>query len=132
MRTLLLLICAVSLGCGANVTGPSTPLDEPFTLGVKEAMAISGTSLVIEFTGVTGDSRCPADAVCIQGGDAVVHVRVTGGRASAYELHTGDDARAAAVHDGYRIALVQLQPYPFSNHAIAPNDYRVTLTVGRL
>ena len=132
MRTLSLLICAVSIGCGANVTGPSTPLDEPFTLGVKEAIAVSGTSMVIEFTGVTGDSRCPADAVCIQGGDAVVHIRVTGGGTSTYELHTGDDSRAAVVHGLYRIALVELQPYPFSAQPISPNDYRATLRVARL
>ena len=131
MRTLLLL-SVLSLACGANVTGPSTPVGEPFTLGVKEAIAISGTSMVIEFTGVSGDSRCPANAVCIQGGDAVVHIRVTGGGTSTYELHTGDDSRSAVVHGLYRIALMQLQPYPFSAQPVAPNDYRATLTVTRL
>jgi len=88
--------------------------------------------MVIEFTSVTGDSRCPADAVCIQGGDAVVHIRVTGGGTSTYELHTGDNSRAAVVHGLYRIALMQLQPYPFSAQPISPNDYRATLTATRL
>ena len=88
--------------------------------------------MVIEFTGVSGDSRCPANAVCIQGGDAVVHIRVTGGGTSTYELHTGDDSRSTVVHGLYRIALMQLQPYPFSAQPIAPNDYRATLTVTRL
>ena len=132
VRALLPLVCAVSIGCGANVITPSTPLDEPFTLGVNEAIAVSGTSMVIEFTSVTGDSRCPADAVCIQGGDAVVHIRVSTGGTSTYELHTGDDSRAAVVHGLYRIALVQLQPYPFSGQPISPNDYRATFTVTRL
>ena len=83
----------------------------------------------VEFRGVTGDSRCPADVVCVWAGDAVVQVRVTDGAAAEYELHTGDSTRAAATHRQTQIRLVELQPYPFSNRTIAPGDYRVTLTV---
>ena len=72
----------------------NNPIDKPFTLGVGEATSISGAGLVIEFTGVTGDSRCPADALCIQGGDAIVGIRVTGNGTASYELHTGDSSRA--------------------------------------
>jgi hypothetical protein len=87
---------------------------------------------VIQFTGVTGDSRCPADAVCIQGGDALVAVRISGGGDTAsFELHTGDAARASVTHRGYRITLVSLQPYPFSSGPITAADYRATLTVTR-
>ena len=131
MRTLAILLCVVLFGCGGGVTGPSVPLDEPFTLGVNEAKVIAGTSLAIQFTGVTGDSRCPADAVCIQGGDAVVHIRVEDGGTSRYELHTGDVSQSAVAHGQFRISLVDLQPYPFSSRTIAPGEYRATLTVTR-
>jgi hypothetical protein len=81
---------------------------------------------------VTGDSRCPADAICIQGGDAVVHVRVYDERGTAsYELHTGDSSQATAAHRDVRIALVELQPYPFSSRPFSPSDYRATLEVRR-
>ena len=80
---------------------------------------------------VSGDSRCPADAVCIQGGDALVEVQVSNGNAAPYDLHTGDQSRAAVTHEGFRIELVQLQPYPFSSRTIAPDDYRATLAVSR-
>jgi hypothetical protein len=85
----------------------------------------------VTFLRVSGDSRCPADAFCIQGGDAVVHVRATDGGSAAYELHTGDQARGVVTHRGFRIALAELQPYPFSSRTIEPNDYRATLTVTR-
>lgn len=85
----------------------------------------------MEFTGVSGDSRCPADAICIQGGDALVHVRVSTGLTRSYELHTGDSSRAAVTHGAFRIALVDLQPYPFSSRTIDPDDYRATMTVVR-
>jgi hypothetical protein len=96
------------------------------------AAAIADADISIQFVGVTGDSRCPADAFCIQGGDAVVHVRVLdAGAVASYELHTGDGQRAAAAHRGLRIELVELQPYPFSSRTIDPSDYRATLVVTR-
>ena len=111
--------------------GPTVLLDSQFTLAPGQSAAIRQTSLRVEFLGVSGDSRCPADAVCIQGGDAIVHVRVSDATVAEYELHTGDQARAVATHSGYRIELIQLQPYPFSGRVIEPGEYRATLVVRR-
>lgn len=133
VRILLLLIgLAVATGCGDTVVGPSVPLDEPFTLAIGESATVSGADFVLEFTGVTGDSRCPMDALCIQGGDAIVGVRVKGIGSTTYELHTGDSSRASVKHGDYRITLVVLQPFPFSTRPITDADYRATFTVTRL
>ena len=107
------------------------PLNQQFTLAPGEAAEIQDTSLRIQFLRVSGDSRCPADAVCIQGGDALVHIRAANGRSSEYELHTGDESRAAITHAGFRIELVNLQPYPFSSRTIQPDEYRAMLRVSR-
>ena len=132
-RLLLVVVLAFATGCGDTVVGPAVPLDEPFTLAIGESATVSAASFVIQFTGVTGDSRCPADAVCIQGGDALVAVRVSGGGDTAsFELHTGDAARASVTHRGYRISLVALNPYPFSSRPITESDYRATFTVTRV
>jgi hypothetical protein len=131
LLTFVLLSLVIATGCGASVAGPTNPLDRPFTIGVGEATTVSGGGLVIEFTRVSGDSRCPADALCIQGGDAIVHIHVTGNGAASYELHTGDASRATVAHGQYRISLVELQPYPFSSTPINPGDYRATLLVRR-
>lgn len=115
-----------------NPTAPDVPLNQQFTLAPGETAAVEDTSLRVQFLRVTGDSRCPADALCIQGGDALVHVRAQdGGAASEYELHTGDSSQSAVTHAGYRIELSGLQPYPFSSGPIQPGDYRATLTVSR-
>ena len=110
---------------------PSVPLNAQFTLAPGEAATIQDSRVRIQFERVSGDSRCPADAVCIQGGDALVHIRAGSGGMVDYELHTGDESRAAVVHDGYRIELVNLQPYPFSSRTIRPEEYRATLRVSR-
>jgi hypothetical protein len=79
---------------------------------------------------VSGDSRCPGDATCIQAGDALVRLSViTGGTVATHDLHTGN---TQPLHHGeLTIALVELAPYPFISRPIAPNDYRATFRVTR-
>jgi hypothetical protein len=134
VRSLTLLFCLLTVtACDENSpVGPTVNLSERFTLAPGEVARVQDVGLNVQFRMVTGDSRCPADAVCIQGGDAIVHVQVIdGGASSSYELHTGDASRAVATHGQVRIRLVELQPYPFSSRTIAPGDYRATLTVTR-
>jgi hypothetical protein len=135
MRPLVAVLCLLAAtACDENSPiGPSYPLNQRFTIAAGETAIVEGAGLRLQFLRVTGDSRCPADALCILGGDAIVHVQVMdddGGRAD-YQLHTGDPARAAVTHRQVRIELVELQPYPFSNRAITPGDYRATLIATR-
>ena len=137
MAAKLLISAALCLlfatACSGNSpTDPSVPLDRQFTLAPGQTVSVDGTSLRVRFLRVSGDSRCPADALCVQGGDALVHVRVEDGQAAAeYELHTGDSSRSVVRHAGYRLALENLQPYPFSSRTIRPEEYRATITVSR-
>jgi hypothetical protein len=131
-RTLVLGLSLAGAACHADSpVGPTVPPDRQFTLAPGQSASIEGTSLRVEFLRVSGDSRCPADAFCIQGGDAIVHVRVSDSARAEYELHTGDRSRAVARHAGFSIELVQLQPYPFSSRTIDPGAYRATLAVTR-
>ena len=136
MRAFFVVLCLLAAtACDENSpSGPTVPLDERFTLAPAGVAVVDGggAALQVQFIEVTGDSRCPADAVCIQGGDAIVHVQATdsAGRVP-YELHTGDSARAAVAHGAFRIELVELQPYPFSSRPIEAADYRATLRVTR-
>jgi hypothetical protein len=134
MRAFVVVLCLLTAtACGEkSAAGPTRPLNERFTLGRGDTETIEAADLRVQFSDVTGDSRCPADVFCIQGGDAIVQIRVSGGHASAgYELHTGDSSRAAATHQQVRIELVELQPYPFSSRTIAPDDYRATFVLTR-
>jgi hypothetical protein len=107
------------------------PLSEEFTLAPRQPVVVRNTAVQLEFVGVSGDSRCPAGFYCIQGGDATVQLRATDGGSADYELHTGDESRAAVTHGALRIQLTQLQPYPFSGRQIDPASYRATFLVTR-
>lgn len=101
----------------------------PFVLGVSEARVLPDGARVT-FVGVENDSRCPADAICITGGDATVRLRVvSAGTSRDAELHTGDESRASTTIGGYRLALTAVEPYPFSSRPIDPRACRVTLVV---
>lgn len=129
-KNLLLCLLFVTAGCDELPSGPTVALNERFTLAPGESARIDQRQVRLEFVDVTGDSRCPADAICIQGGDAVVRIRATAGSSpSTLELHTGDASRAAATFQNLRVELLELQPYPFSSRTIAPGDYRATLRV---
>ncbi|HEY1308903.1 MAG TPA: hypothetical protein VGF24_35420 [Vicinamibacterales bacterium] len=135
MRAAIVLVCLLlAAGCDeASPVGPTVGLNERFTLAPAEIAVISDVGLRVEFVDVGADSRCPAGVLCIQAGDALVHIRVIEGTASSsYDLHTGDSNRAAIVHGSVRIALAELQPYPFINTTIAPGEYRATFIASRL
>jgi len=132
MRCLVLAAaCLLVWSCkDDSLVGPTVPVNQRFTLEAGASAAIDGTSLRVRFVRVSGDSRCPADAVCIQGGDAIVHVVVAeGGVETPYELHTSDPAQGRVTHGRYRLQLVELQPFPFSSRTILPGEYRASFTV---
>ena len=134
MRSLVLILCLVAVtGCDEQMpAGPTVTTTERYTNAPGEVRTNRAEDLRVQLGCVSGDSRCPADALCIQGGDALVHISVIdGGTTSAYDLHTGDSSRATVTHKQVRIGLVELQPYPFTSRTIAPGDYRATLTVSR-
>jgi hypothetical protein len=131
MRVAALFFCLFLVtGCDDAQTSPTAPVNTEFTLAPGEARRIDGEFVTVRFIGVSGDSRCPADAICVLGGSATVEIAVASGLSNrSYDLRTGD--MQPVVHDGLTIALVQLMPYPFSARTIAPDEYRATLKATR-
>jgi hypothetical protein len=134
VRTSILFVCllaaTVAAACDESPTGPTVTIDQRFTLAPGETASIQGYGVRLRFEGVTGDSRCPADALCITGGDAIVKVSASGDAGSlSIELHTGDSSRASVTYGSVKVSLVELSPYPFSSRTISPGEYRATLQV---
>lgn len=126
----VLCLALAAAACDESVTGPTVPLNTEFTLAPGESATIERADLEVRFDRVTGDSRCPIDAVCIQGGSAAVHITaVSTGAPRQYQLMTGD--MKPVRHDDNTIAIVDLTPYPFSTRTIQQDEYRVTLKVTR-
>jgi len=127
----LFIVTVLTMWVGCSSTAPTARLNQDFVLAPGETARITGADASVRFVGVQGDSRCPADAVCIQGGDAIVRIEVLSSTsaAKAYDLHTGNMRPVS--HEDLAIALVELTPYPFSSRPTQPGDYRATLRVTR-
>ena len=129
---MLFVLLGTIAGCASAPSAPTGPVSAELVLAPGDVKDVTGTSVRIRFQGVFGDSRCPADALCIQGGDALVRIDVlpqSSAAASTYDLHTG--TMQPVRHGDLTIALEMLLPYPFSSQTIAPGDYRATLRVTR-
>ncbi len=131
MRFRWWLLAVVMASACTSSTTPTVPFNKAFTLAPGEIVVIDETSIGVRFVNVLGDSRCPANANCIQAGDAIVWIEVNPlhGPANYYALHTA--TQRPIVFEGQTISLVQVTPYPSSVGAIKPEEYRVTLRITR-
>lgn len=111
-------------------SSPTTPSETLLTLAPGQTG--SAGALTVKFIGVTEDTRCPANAFCIQAGDATVALEAGAlGTRRSFELQVLNPTNRATDVRGYTIEVEALAPYPFSLDPIKPADYRVTLRVFR-
>ncbi len=131
MVRLLIALCLMGMtACAGSPTAP-TPLNQQVVIAPGQTVSISGADLSIRFEGVLSDSRCPANALCVWAGDALVRIQVQPreGSNKAYDLHTAENR--PVTHDDVTIELTQLLPYPFTADPIDASAYRATLRVTR-
>jgi hypothetical protein len=131
---LLIMVAMLCLAaCAPAASGPlQVKTGEPFKLSPGESATTESGDLTITFNSVTGDSRCPSDALCIQAGEAKVSLSMqsSGGNLDA-ELSTAGGDTSQVESGGYLVQLVNLEPYPISSQPIAPESYEVTLVVSQ-
>jgi hypothetical protein len=136
----------VLAACGQEATDPfesvpdaadianavSFEAGKPFRIRAGTIARVGDDGLLIGFRGVSEDSRCPVDVVCVWEGDASARIMATVGRAewTGFDLHTRLDPREARFND-WKIRLIGVEPYPRSDRRIDPGDYVATLEVSR-
>ena len=128
-------LVAGTVAC-SSPTEPGGAFHTEVTLRPGEVTAVASTPLRIGFERVAADSRCPATALCIQSGDALVVFNVSVGGSGAAEIRlrtvggtTGQDLLASV--GGYELSIAGLQPYPETTTPIPSSDYRVTVSISR-
>ena len=130
MRRGVLVLCLLSAtACLGKSPAAPTPIDRSIVLAPGQTLELA-SDVTIGFVSVLGDSRCPINAGCIQGGDAIVRLTVnTSRRSGERDLHTG--TMAPVTFEDLEIQLVDLHPYPFGGRTTDPGDYRATVRVRR-
>lgn len=125
------LFTALTLAATAACTSsPTAPVNSTFTLAPGQSNTVG--SLTVKFIGVTIDTRCPLNALCIQVGDAYIALEASvPGTRRAFELQLLNPLNRATELRGYTIEAKELSPYPYTVVPTNPDDYRVQLNVYR-
>ena len=133
MRLFAAVFClfAVTACYQDSPTSPG-PIDQRVTLSPGASTTVEAARVSLKFIGVSGDSRCPGDAICIQGGSATVRVEATNSAGARQDVTFETGTMQPVTYGTLTLELVELAPYPFgSKGPIQPQDYRATLRITR-
>ncbi len=129
-RALFVLVVSGVAACG----GPDSYVGATYKLRVGERVDTEVPQTAIRFVGVSQDSRCPIDVVCVWAGDAAVQLDVIAPFDSArFDLHTnGSAGPTSRVHQVAIVRLLEVAPAPRSSQPIPAGDYTATVDVSAL
>ena len=132
----LLVLAALSIALLSAASCKSPPatvhLGQEFQLKPGEKVNIDRENILLEFVGVTQDSRCPAGAVCIQAGQVVciIHLISSGTVYEASLTELGHSQQSEQTVLGYRFTF-NVIPYPEVGHDIHSGNYRLVLKISK-
>ncbi|MCC7185171.1 MAG: hypothetical protein IT185_02935 [Acidobacteria bacterium] len=132
MRRVSTFVCTVLTlaAAAACSSSPTAPVNSTFTLAPGQSNTVG--VVTVKLVGVTEDTRCPLNALCIQVGDAHVALEVSApGTRREVELQLLNPTNRATQVRGYTVEVADVTPYPYTVVPTQPGDYRVTLRVHR-
>ena len=107
-------------------------LSEPFTLKIGQSAVLQSENIRVTVWNVTEDSRCPTGVECIWAGQVggLVHIEKEGRNLGDFNLISNQE-KSTAIFDGYKIELVEVEPYPIYGKKLEVKDYLVRLIIYR-
>lgn len=134
---LLLAACGDSADDAVPTASAGVPAGHEYVIGYGETLRVEG-GLVLEFTTLVEDSRCPSGVTCVWEGNArILLAAQTGQSAGVLELNTSAQFPTRSVFDSYTIELRKLEPYPSADPqngavSIPVSGYQATIFVDRV
>ncbi len=104
-------------------------LETSFSLNIGESATLSDQGIVVHFTNVLEDSRCPEDVECFWEGTVSLALEISyeGSYLGEYILNSSNLHKASFM--GYYVKLLILDPYPVSTVTIQKSEYIGTFIV---
>ncbi len=125
---------AFVVACNAGTPTSQVPLillGEDAIMAPGDTILVGDPAVLISFTNVVSDSRCPTSVTCIQAGSARVQLRAStsaGSRDVFVETQASQDTTSV---DSYRVQLRGVTPVPATTTPIPAATYRATVRVTR-
>ena len=141
INRLAVLVASLAIAaCASNNALPTEPVvysqaEAADSVRVRVGQTIVVEGIKVRFSAVESDSRCPSDVVCVWEGDAVAVFVVEQNcdcRTPAFELklHTSLQPKSGTAY-GFRVMLLNLQPYPRSSSPTKPDAYYAWIRLTR-
>ncbi len=107
---------------------PGGELPATYVIDFGTAVALPDGRM-LGFVEVVEDSRCPADAMCIWQGRAVVAFTLGD---EYFQVDYRGPGEGSAMVDGLVVDVRDVQPYPLASQPADKADYQVTVTVSEV
>lgn len=104
-----------------------------FSLPIGKTAALRGGPTRLTFNQVNGDSRCPANAVCVWEGEAMIEVGISrNGGALETKVMSTSRPNNELVTGNLQIRFVGLAPYPGTGPENVPRAYVAQFVVDEI
>jgi len=120
----------VSTICASDSKDVEAQLNQEFDLPFGHKAVVQSEELVLVFSSIVEDSRCPKGEQCISAGNGEIELSVTeaGKSEVLIRLNTDEDPQEVSVGNS-NIKLLDLKSYPGKGKTGSPQDYVATLLV---
>jgi hypothetical protein len=119
------------VGCGGGDTpSRSIDLNQNAVLSIGETVQVTGEDTTLKADAVLEDSRCPANADCIQAGRIRVRFQIVNNKGTFSQeavLPKPEAETTEAPASGYRPVLDEATPLPTAGKTVPLRDYRLTV-----
>ncbi len=139
MKKIFLCIVILFASCKKESTNePQNEPPPPYTLLYGQVITIKSLSLELGFRDVTDDSRCPKEVMCYWEGIAHSSLWIKSSGSDTIFVTASirgycerkDTTRHIAVDtSGFRITLMQLDPYPVHTTTHPKSDYSALVNI---
>jgi len=128
LGSFLILVSCTDNGVGVY----SAVLDQEFTLQLGHSVTVEGENLLLTFTDVPEDSRCPQDVMCVWEGNGRVAMKIDNPvlGTKVFSLNTTLQPKKFPYLQ-YEVELKGLSPYPRSDYHIRKRDYVATFVIAK-
>ena len=129
LHILLIGLCLLAAQCEHL---PTFPLEEPFTLHIGEQkMASEDNNMVLHFSQVKEDSRCPKGVNCVWEGEVVTELILGELGKDTLDLifRPGREKASVGRSMGYHFRLIEVNPYPTKGLDMDTVNYNIVLEV---
>ncbi len=129
LHVLLVGLCLLAAQCEHL---PTFQLEEPFTLKLGEQkMASEDNAMILHFSRVKEDSRCPSGVNCVWEGEVVTELILGKLGADTLDLtfRPGREKASVGRSMGYHFRLIEVNPYPTKGVEMDSVKYNIVLEV---